>query len=258
MPPPSLREMGLLILPSNGNARAAVTKAENGIAISIHAKRLAKQTPEVQSKLSSLCRNVACIRLTINEDIFISREAPVISMGISSLNVPDNSFLQADPEAEREMQDIVSNALANCQSIADLFCGVGTFALPLARMSRIAAYDSDIDAIDALNKAAHHTQRLKPLTASRRDLFRQPLGVREFKGIDGVVINPPRAGALKQCEQLAASPVETVVMVSCNPVTFTRDARILISGGYSIGTVHPIDQFLWSPHLELVAAFTRH
>jgi len=119
------------------------------------------------------------------------------------------------------------------------------------------AFHIELAALHAVTAAANHTQGLKPVKATRRDLFRQPIGAREFKGIDAVVINPPRAGAQAQCQQLAASTVKTIVMVSCNPATFARDARTLIDGGYRIGTVHPIDQFLWAPHLETVTTFSR-
>ncbi|MGI9405659.1 MAG: hypothetical protein ACR2O4_04740, partial [Hyphomicrobiaceae bacterium] len=119
------------------------------------------------------------------------------------------------------------------------------------------AYDSDGAAIDALNDAVRHTQGLKPVQAMWRDLFRQPLGARELKGIGGAIINPPRAGARSQCLELAASEVKRVAMVSCNPTTFARDVRILIDGGFSMSPVTPIDQFLWSHHVEVVATFSR-
>ncbi len=253
---PSLRSIGKLILPEQGTAQVAVTKTDTGLAISIEAKRLQKLAAEVQGKLAQHCKAIACVRLIINGEIFVSREAPTLAFGSSSITIPESSFLQAVPEAEHAMQDRVCVALAKCKSIADIFCGVGTFALPLAKKSRVAGYDNDVAALEALNIAARHSQGLKPLTTSRRDLFRQPLGVREFKGIDGVIINPPRAGAQNQCTQLAASTVKTIVMVSCNPTTFARDARILIDGAYTIGSVAPINQFLWSPHLEVVATFT--
>ena len=126
----------------------------------------------------------------------------------------------------------------------------------LAARAKVAAFDSEADAIAALT-AARNAPGLKPITTERRDLFRRPLLKHELDTFDAVVIDPPRAGAKTQCEQLAASKVGTVVSVSCNPATFARDARILIDGGYRLKSVTPIDQFLWSPHIELVAVFER-
>ena len=200
---------------------------------------------------------MSCISLTVNEDIYVARETPTLTFGSATINVPEHAFLQAVPDAESQMQSLVENGLKKCKTVADLFCGVGTFTLSLARTSRIQAYDNDVPAIEALTSAVRHTQGLKPVTAVRRDLFRQPLSARELKGIKGAVINPPRAGGQKQCEQLTKSEVSNIVMVSCNPQTFARDARILMDGGYTMGAISPIDQFLWSPHLEIVARFTR-
>jgi 23S rRNA (uracil1939-C5)-methyltransferase len=141
--------------------------------------------------------------------------------------------------------------------IADLFCGVGPFALRLAEHARIRAYDAEADAIAALTRAAASTKGLKPITAEVRDLFRRPLSPPELREVDAVVFDPPRQGALTQARQLAASQVPVIVAVSCNPATFARDAQILASSGYRIGTVELIDQFKYSPHVELVARFSR-
>lgn len=264
---PALREMADRILSPQGEARVAVTHVDNGLMVSVVTKQKATFPAELQGELARLSKQVKVVQLMINGEMFVSRELPTLAVGPSRVTLPEKTFLQAVPEAESEMQRHVCEGLKKSKSIADIFCGVGTFALPLARNARVLAYDNDQPAIEALTNAAHHTQGLKPLIAARRDLFRQPLGPLEFKGqagngqrakpIDGVVINPPRAGAKAQCEQLAKSAVRRIVMVSCNPATFTRDARLLIDGGYKIGPVAPIDQFLWSPHLEVVATFTR-
>ena len=141
--------------------------------------------------------------------------------------------------------------------IADLFCGVGPFALRLAAKSRVAAFDSDAGAVTALQKAATSTSGLKPVKAEARDLFRRPLMPQELRDYDAVVFDPPRQGAQAQATQLAASKVPTVVAVSCNVTTFARDAKILIDGGYKIDGVTPVDQFRHTPHVELVARFRR-
>ena len=141
--------------------------------------------------------------------------------------------------------------------IADLFCGVGPFALRLATKARVAAFDSDPGAIEALRKAAAGAHGLKPLKADARDLFRRPLVPQELREFDAVVFDPPRQGAEAQVRQLAACQVPLVVAVSCNVATFARDAKTLIDSGYRLQTVTPVDQFRHSPHVELVARFLR-
>ena len=119
------------------------------------------------------------------------------------------------------------------------------------------AVDGAQDHLDALSYAARHSRGLKPVTTERRDLFRRPLIKEELSRFDAIVMDPPRAGARAQSEALAASRVGRIAYVSCNPVTFARDAKILLDGGYKLARVVPVDQFLWSPHIELAARFTR-
>ena len=142
-------------------------------------------------------------------------------------------------------------------AVADLFCGVGPFALRLAERARVTAADEDADAVAALRRAAAGTQGLKPIEVAQRDLFRRPFLPVELKGFDAVVFDPPRQGAEAQARSLAAGAAPTVVAVSCNPVTFARDARILVDGGYRLVRVTPVDQFRYSAHVELVARFQR-
>jgi 23S rRNA (uracil1939-C5)-methyltransferase len=147
--------------------------------------------------------------------------------------------------------------IGKAKKVADLFSGVGTFALRLARTSSVLAVESDEKAVKSLDFAARNTQGLKPVTVERRDLFRRPLMTSEFKGFDAVVFDPPRAGAEVQCAELAKSQVKKIVAISCNPLTLARDLSMLTAGGYRINTVTPIDQFLWSPHVEAVATLTK-
>ncbi|MGH8263269.1 MAG: class I SAM-dependent RNA methyltransferase, partial [Steroidobacteraceae bacterium] len=139
----------------------------------------------------------------------------------------------------------------------DLFCGVGTFAFPLAATARVMAIDSNSAAIAALTAAARHARGLKPVAAHVRDLFRNPLSVRELADFDAVVLDPPRAGARAQAEVLAQSRVATVIAVSCNPATLARDVRAMVDGGYAIERVTPVDQFLYAAELEAVAVLRR-
>jgi 23S rRNA (uracil1939-C5)-methyltransferase len=148
---------------------------------------------------------------------------------------------------------LVCGHLAKSKKVADLFAGAGSFTFRLAEKSAVHAVESDAGSVAALDQAWKHVQGLKPISAEKRDLFRRPLMPFDLKAYDGVVFDPPRAGAEAQCALLAKSAVRRVAAVSCNPVTLARDLRILIDGGYRLLSVTPFDQFLWSPHVEAVA-----
>jgi 23S rRNA (uracil1939-C5)-methyltransferase len=148
-------------------------------------------------------------------------------------------------------------SLEKSRSVADLFCGVGPFALRIAEKAKVTAIDSDKLAITSLAQAARLTTGLKPLKAEVRDLMREPLVANELKEFDAVVFDPPRAGAEAQAKQLAKSNVKTIVAVSCDPASFARDAEILVRGGYKLKTLTAVDQFKWTSHVEIVASFSR-
>ena len=207
--------------------------------------------------LSRIAGQHRLTRLTRHGELVLMRTPPVISMGAAQVMLPPGSFLQATIAGEAALAELVSEHCKRGKQIADLFCGVGPFALRLAAKSRIAAFDSDAASVAALQKAATSTSGLKPVKAEARDLFRRPLMPQELRDYDTVVFDPPRQGAQAQATQLAASKVATLVAVSCNVTTFARDARILIDGGYRIDGVTPVDQFRHTPHVELVAAFRR-
>jgi 23S rRNA (uracil1939-C5)-methyltransferase len=165
--------------------------------------------------------------------------------------------VQAVAEAEAEMARRILAAVGKVKTVADLFCGVGAFTFPLAARAKVLAYDGDKLAIEALNAAVKKATGLKPITARVRDLFRDPLSPLELNEHDAVVFDPPRAGAEAQAQRLARSKVKTVVAASCNPATLARDARHLVDGGYKIESVTPIDQFVYSAHVEVVTVFRR-
>jgi len=187
----------------------------------------------------------------------LMRSPPGISIGTAYVTLPPGSFLQATVAGEETLAMLVVAACGRAKNIADLFCGVGPFALRLAAKARIAAFDSDTSAVAALQKAATATSGLKPVKAETRDLFRRPLVAQELRDFDAIVFDPPRHGAQAQTLQLAASKVGVVVAVSCNVATFARDARILVDAGYRLEKVTPVDQFRYTPHVELVARFAR-
>jgi 23S rRNA (uracil1939-C5)-methyltransferase len=207
--------------------------------------------------LSEVAQKHRLARLTRHGELVLMRTPPTIPVGAAHVTLPPGSFLQATVAGEEALAALVSAHCRRAKHVADLFCGVGPFALRLATTSRIAAFDSDAGAVTALQKAATSTSGLKPVKAETRDLFRRPLMAQELRDYDTVVLDPPRQGAQAQVAQLAASKIPVVVAVSCNVATFARDARILIDGGYSIEGVTPVDQFRHTPHVELVARFRR-
>jgi 23S rRNA (uracil1939-C5)-methyltransferase len=207
--------------------------------------------------LSRVAEQHQLARLTRHCEMVLMRSPPTIGIGAAIVTLPPGSFLQATVAGEETLAALVSDHCKRAKHIADLFCGVGPFALRLAAKTRVSAFDSDAGSVTALQKAAASTQGLKPIKAETRDLFRRPLVPQELRDFDAVIFDPPRQGAQAQAQQLAASKVPVVVAVSCNVATFARDARILIDGGYKIEGVTPVDQFRHTPHVELVARFVK-
>ena len=196
-------------------------------------------------------------RLTRHGEMIAQRSPPTVAIGRAQLTLPPGSFLQATVAGEHALARLVESHVGKAKSIADLFCGVGPFALRLAERARVAAFDADAEAVAALKQAANMTSGLKPVDAEPRDLFRRPLVAQELKRVDALVFDPPRQGAEAQSRELAKSAVPIVVAVSCNAATFARDARILVDGGYKLKSVTPVDQFRHSAHVEIVALLTR-
>jgi 23S rRNA (uracil1939-C5)-methyltransferase len=213
--------------------------------------------PAMIAALSGLAERHRLARLTRHGELILMRNPPPIVMGPAQVTLPPGSFLQATTAGEETLARLVIERCGRAKHIADLFCGVGPFALRLAEKARVAAFDSDAGAVAALKNAAAGTSRLKPVKAEVRDLFRRPLVREELREFDTVVFDPPRQGAQAQAQHLAASKVATVIAVSCNVATFARDARTLVDGGYRIEGVSPVDQFRHTPHVELVARFSR-
>jgi 23S rRNA (uracil1939-C5)-methyltransferase len=197
------------------------------------------------------------IRVTWNGALAFESAIPTIHFGTADVKLPPHSFLQPTEAGEAALRVQVLSALKGTKSIADLFAGCGTFTLPLAAHARVHAVEKEETMLKALIAAARATPGLRPVTTAKRDLFKVPLNTNELGQFDAVTLDPPRAGAEKQVMQLAKSKVERIAYVSCNAESFARDARILVDGGYDMGMVTPVDQFLWSEHIELVAAFAR-
>jgi 23S rRNA (uracil1939-C5)-methyltransferase len=196
-------------------------------------------------------------RVSLGDEIICQSRPPRVRFGQAVVDLPTSSFLQASPLSEGDMAGIVREAVKDARRVADLFCGCGTFTFPIAETANVYAADSTAAAIAALKTAAGRTPGLKGIEAEARDLFRRPMLASEMKGFDVIVFDPPRAGAEAQAKEIADSKVARVVGISCNPQTFARDAKILLNGGFKVDKVTPIDQFLWSNHIELVATFSR-
>jgi len=183
-----------------------------------------------------------------------ARRTPAIRIGKALVAFAAGSFLQPSAEGEAVLTAFVADTLKGIAGpVADLFSGLGTFAIPASNAGPVSAYDADGPAIATLQKAAKGL----PIAAHRRDLFREPLTVGELDGFAAAILDPPRAGAEAQARMLADSAVPLIVYVSCNPVSFARDAAILTQGGYRLESATPVDQFAWSPHVELFGAFRR-
>ncbi|MEP2029724.1 MAG: class I SAM-dependent RNA methyltransferase [Paracoccaceae bacterium] len=195
-------------------------------------------------------------RLSWDGEVVAMREPPGQLFGSARVVPPPGAFLQATPEGEAALVAAVQDAVGECARIADLFSGCGTFALPLAKEAEVLAVEGDPDMVEALDQGWRMAQGLKKVTHESRDLFRRPLYPDELAKFDGVVLDPPRAGAEAQIEQLAQAKIPTIAYVSCNPASFAGDAATLVSAGYALKWVQVVDQFRWSSHVELVAAFT--
>jgi len=196
-------------------------------------------------------------RVTLDGEVAYLARLPQVRLGPAVISLPPGAFLQATPQAEAAMAAFVASDAAGAMRIADLYCGVGTFTFRLAQIGQVHAADFAPEAIRALTSALAAAPGLHGVTAEARDLVRRPVLAEDLRKTEVAVFDPPRAGATEQSAELARSSVARVIGVSCNPATFARDARTLIDAGFVLDRILPVDQFLWSPHIELVGVFNR-
>ena len=196
-------------------------------------------------------------RRSWGDEVVVMEAPPMLAIGAAKVPPPPGAFLQATPEGEAALQRVVVEAVDSARHIADLFCGLGTFSLPLSAQASVHAVEGSEDLLGALTHAANHATGLKAITTDVRDLFRRPLLPDELQRFDAVVIDPPRAGAEAQTRELATARIPHIAMVSCNPTTFARDATVLTNAGYRSDWIQPVDQFRWSAHVELAASLSR-
>lgn len=257
---PQLRDALAAALREGEPADIAVALLDDGLDVTIRAGR----DPDLDGRLdlAAFAESADLARLSwaagsgAPEPIAHRREGIVTFDGVPVI-APPGGFLQASREGEAALLDLAREAIAEGSPIVDLFSGIGTFALPLARRAIVRAFDSDPVAIAALDRAARFSDRTARISAIARDLFRDPLEPAEFGDARAILFDPPRAGAREQAARIAESAVPLVVGVSCNPASFARDARTLADGGYRLEKVIPVDQFVWSAHVELVGIFRR-
>jgi len=254
---PALRRMVGEILPEGGKADVMATLSSGGVDVLLIGPSRLDRT--ARTRLTTLAVEFGLARLSWKADDRRDSE-PIVHTGSVAVmfdgvavTPPPGAFLQASVAGENALVRAVLDATRDAGHIADLFAGLGTFSLPLARAASVAAVEGDRAAVDALNRCGHRRR----LTATCRDLFEAPLSAKELARYDAVVFDPPRAGASAQAAAVAVSGVPVVVGVSCSPATFARDARTLCDAGYDLRLIHPVDQFLWSSHIELVGVFQR-
>jgi 23S rRNA (uracil1939-C5)-methyltransferase len=232
----------------------AITRTTSGPDVAVTGGKPADSTQRMD--LARLVEAFGLSRLSWNGEVIAQRAQPMMRFGRANVPLPVGAFLQPTAEGEAALLACVKEAVGPARRIIDLFAGIGTFGLPLAENAEIHAVEGDVAMLTALDKGFRMAEGIKRVTNDIRDLYRRPLEPDEFKGYDAVVIDPPRAGAEAQSHTLARSKVPVIAAVSCNPATFARDAKILTQAGYKLNWVQVVDQFRWSPHVELAAQFT--
>ncbi|EJF77688.1 hypothetical protein MCO_00826 [Bartonella sp. DB5-6] len=232
-----------------------ITHVENGFDVALSGCVIRHDS--VRQKMVRAAILSGITRLSVEGEVLVEQEKPLIYFGDVCVEFPAGRFLQATFEAENTISNIILTHFKKAKNAADLFSGVGTFALRMAKKMNVHAVENDEIALAHLDSAARFAAGLKTVTCEKRDLFRCPLSVKELEYFECVVFDPPRAGAEEQARELAKATIPRVVAISCNPITFSRDLSLLVAGGYTVEKIIPIDQFLWSPHVEIVAVLSK-
>ncbi len=254
---PALRILMGDLLANGDKAKISMTKVENGVDINIEGFER-ELTAEERGKVADWAQGANVCRVTSDGEILAQHRAPYLTIAKENIEIPPGAFLQATQMSQEKLQTLVSEALADTKGpVADLYAGCGTFTLALAHDRPIHAFEGDGHCVKALINTAHHAKGLKPVEVSKRDLADRPLMPAELKKFAGVILDPPRNGAAPQIQQITESSVPLIVYASCNPTTFARDAAQLIEASYTLKTLTPVDQFLYSAHLECVGVFER-
>ncbi len=253
---PALEDLTRLFEPRKAAIDLSVTLCEGGFDVAVAGVR-PRDVERLRLPLADVAGAHDLARLSAAGEVVVERRAPVVMIDGVPVVPPPGGFLQASAAAEAAIADLVLAGVGGARRVADLFAGVGTFALRRARRATVLAAEGDKAAAAALDRAMRAATGRGRITVEARDLTRRPLVEKELDRLDAVVFDPPRAGAAEQSAWIAKSAVPAVVAVSCNPATLARDLRTLVDGGYRIEAVTPVDQFLWSAHVEAVAILRR-
>ena len=252
-----LRSALATILPDGASADAVVNETDSGLDVLLRPHKRLDLSLERREALVALAERVDLARLSWGDrataEPVVVRRTPLLLFGAARIDPPPGAFLQATRRAEQAMRGAVAEWTSDAAPLADLFAGLG--ALSLGRAGKVTLFESDRPVVAAAEAAARRLGGR--VVVERRDLFRNPLTAAELNGFHAVLLDPPRAGAAAQSAELASSKVTRIVYASCDPGSFARDARALQDGGYRLEKLLPIDQFLWSPHVELIALFAR-
>ncbi len=252
---PMLEALTVMAASRRGEVALTVTESAAGLDVLIQTDQ--PLTDQLRIDLAVFAQNHRLARLTWMDETVVTIRPPVQVLGPATVTPPPGAFLQATQDGEAALSAAVKEIVGRAHRVVDLFAGSGTFSLPLSVAAEVWAIEGDAAMTTALDKGWRGAQGLKKVTATSRDLFRRPLEPDELKGWDVAVLDPPRAGAAAQVATIADSTVNRVAMVSCNPVTFGRDVAALVAAGFTVDWVQVVDQFRWSPHVEMVAALTR-
>ncbi len=252
---PALHDLTAIGATRKGEVAFAMTLSEAGVEVAARGGK--PVDPELFQALSALAERHDLARLSWEGETIAARRPAIQSFGRARVTPPPGAFLQATEAGEAALVDFVRAATTGAARIADLFAGCGTFALALADRAELHAVEAEAAMLSALDRGWRAAQGLKRVTHEARDLFRRPLLPDELERHDAIVIDPPRAGAEAQVAQICASKTRVLAYVSCNPVTFARDAAALIAAGFTLTDLIVVDQFRWSAHIELAARFAR-
>jgi 23S rRNA (uracil1939-C5)-methyltransferase len=251
---PEFATLAGTVLRGNEDVSIAVLEAQNGIAVAIEAEQM--PTADMLTALVNRAARSGFLQVAVNSDIVFERAAPQIAFGETLVTPPPGGFLQGVAEIEEKMVALVVGHLKGAKTIVDLYAGSGTFAARLSEKARVHGVESEAAALAALEKAKSPSGA-RPITAETRDLFEAPLTAAELNTYDAICLDPPRAGAEAQAAEIAQSAVPKVAYVSCDPASLARDAARLVRGGYKLESLSPLDQFLYTPHVEAVALFSK-
>lgn len=252
---PALEALTVIAASRKSEVNLTVTDTLSGLDVFVETDR--ELTGQLRIELAGTAEQYNLARLAWNDDVVVTRKSPDQKFGSAKVAPPAGAFLQATREGEAALVDAVIEAAAGAKRVIDLFSGAGTLSLPLAEVAEVHCVESSSDMLETLDRGWRHANGLKTVTTETRDLYRRPLESDELAKYDVAVLDPPRAGAEAQIATLCASKLKRVVMVSCNPVTFSRDAATLIEAGFALQWMDVVDQFRWSSHVELVGSFTR-